>query len=83
MENLDNLLQNNREWAVAVSANDPEFFKLLANQQKPQYLWIGCSDSRVPALRSPLALSGASRRMQTPRSQSGKEGLNPLLTPAP
>jgi carbonic anhydrase len=155
MENLDNLLQNNREWAAAVSANDPEFFKLLANQQKPQYLWIGCSDSRVPANQitglapgeifvhrnvanvvaetdfnglavlqyavnvlkirhiiicghygcggvtaalenfrhgtpfsppsgpPPLALSGASRRMQTPRSQSGKEGLNPLLTPAP
>jgi len=49
MEPLDNLLQNNREWAESVHAADPGFFSRLANQQKPQYLWIGCSDSRVPA----------------------------------
>jgi carbonic anhydrase len=49
MEPLDNLLQKNREWAESVHAEDPGFFSRLANQQKPQYLWIGCSDSRVPA----------------------------------
>lgn len=49
MDDLENLLQSNRRWAATVNANDPEFFSKLANQQTPQYLWIGCSDSRVPA----------------------------------
>jgi len=43
------LLENNRTWARGVLAADPEFFVRLARQQSPQYLWIGCSDSRVPA----------------------------------
>ena len=46
---LDDLLRNNRQWARATVAQDPEFFTRLAHQQSPQYLWIGCSDSRVPA----------------------------------
>ncbi|MEI6177888.1 MAG: carbonate dehydratase [Verrucomicrobiota bacterium] len=49
MPDLHTLLQNNRDWADSISAHDPEFFRKLANQQSPQYLWIGCSDSRVPA----------------------------------
>jgi len=43
------LLENNRQWARAAVAADPEYFSRLAHQQSPQYLWIGCSDSRVPA----------------------------------
>lgn len=43
------LLQNNRTWAERVRQEDPEFFPRLATQQRPKYLWIGCSDSRVPA----------------------------------
>jgi carbonic anhydrase len=43
------LLENNRQWARAAVAKDPEYFSRLAHQQSPQYLWIGCSDSRVPA----------------------------------
>lgn len=43
------LLDNNRRWAVALNARDPEFFARLARQQRPEFLWIGCSDSRVPA----------------------------------
>ena len=43
------LLENNRRWARAAVAEDPEYFSRLAHQQSPQYLWIGCSDSRVPA----------------------------------
>ena len=43
------LLENNRKWARAAAAADPEYFTRLARQQSPQYLWIGCSDSRVPA----------------------------------
>ena len=43
------LLENNRKWARAATAADPEYFTRLARQQSPQYLWIGCSDSRVPA----------------------------------
>jgi carbonic anhydrase len=43
------LLQNNRDWSHAMRAEDPEFFSRLVAQQAPEYLWIGCSDSRVPA----------------------------------
>ena len=43
------LFENNRRWAEARRAADPEFFARLSNQQTPEYLWIGCSDSRVPA----------------------------------
>jgi len=46
---LDDLKDNNRRWAEGVVAADPGFFRRLENQQAPQYLWIGCSDSRVPA----------------------------------
>lgn len=49
MEGLRQLLANNRDWAERVSAENPDFFPTLANQQTPRYLWIGCSDSRVPA----------------------------------
>ncbi len=46
---LDQLFSNNREWAEAMVAKDANFFKRLVSQQAPEYLWIGCSDSRVPA----------------------------------
>ena len=46
---VQNLLENNRAWAAARLEADPDFFARLARQQKPRYLWIGCSDSRVPA----------------------------------
>jgi carbonic anhydrase len=46
---LDALFASNREWAHSVKTSDPLFFEKLAAQQNPEYLWIGCSDSRVPA----------------------------------
>jgi carbonic anhydrase len=46
---LDHLKANNRAWAKRKVAGDPGFFKRLVAQQAPEYLWIGCSDSRVPA----------------------------------
>lgn len=46
---LDHLKANNRAWAAAKTSADPDFFKRLLGQQAPEYLWIGCSDSRVPA----------------------------------
>jgi carbonic anhydrase len=46
---LDDLKANNRAWAARMISRDPDFFKRLERQQGPQYLWIGCSDSRVPA----------------------------------
>ena len=49
MPNLDDLLQRNRAWSVDLRDRDPDFFHRLADQQAPKYLWIGCSDSRVPA----------------------------------
>jgi carbonic anhydrase len=49
MRDLKNLLENNRAWAEGIKARDPEFFQTLARQQSPTYLWIGCSDSRMPA----------------------------------
>ena len=45
----EQLFQSNREWAAAITARDPVFFQTLAAQQSPEYFWIGCSDSRVPA----------------------------------
>ena len=49
MSGLDNLLTRNRAWATRITQADPEFFYRLAHQQSPHYLWIGCSDSRVPS----------------------------------
>jgi carbonic anhydrase len=49
MTDLDELLRNNRDWAEQVRREDPQFFERLSQQQAPKYLWIGCSDSRVPA----------------------------------
>ncbi|MBI5941592.1 MAG: carbonic anhydrase [Caulobacterales bacterium] len=46
---LDDLKDNNRNWSRKKTEVDPDFFKRLENQQSPEYLWIGCSDSRVPA----------------------------------
>jgi carbonic anhydrase len=46
---LEHLKTNNRAWAARMIAADPGFFRRLEGQQAPQYLWIGCSDSRVPA----------------------------------
>ncbi len=48
MRVLSNLFENNRNWAARMLASDPEFFDKLA-EQRPEHLWIGCSDSRVPA----------------------------------
>lgn len=48
-EKLEQLFDSNRNWAQSVKTSDPEFFEKLAAQQAPEYLWIGCSDSRVPA----------------------------------
>jgi carbonic anhydrase len=49
MDGLDELFRNNRAWAERIRRSDPRFFEKLAHQQSPRYLWIGCSDSRVPA----------------------------------
>lgn len=49
MKNLAQLFENNRVWAAEIRQKDPEFFLKLSRQQSPTYLWIGCSDSRVPA----------------------------------
>ncbi len=46
---IDDLLSRNRAWSVARSKADPDFFPRLARQQRPDYLWVGCADSRVPA----------------------------------
>jgi len=49
MKDLKRLLDQNRAWAENINASDPDFFPTLAKQQTPRFLWIGCSDSRVPA----------------------------------
>ncbi len=49
MRYLSHLFERNRAWAGSISQRDPEFFLKLSRQQSPSYLWIGCSDSRVPA----------------------------------
>lgn len=49
MRTLKKLIENNRNWATGIKSVDPNFFQNLSQQQSPEYLWIGCSDSRVPA----------------------------------
>jgi carbonic anhydrase len=49
MSSIQHLFDNNQQWADEIKKEDPNFFKNLSEQQKPEYLWIGCSDSRVPA----------------------------------
>jgi carbonic anhydrase len=49
MRGLQHLLDNNRAWSERIHRQDPDFFTKLSGQQSPEYLWIGCSDSRVPA----------------------------------
>lgn len=49
MKVLSHLFENNRQWAAGIRKVDPDFFGRLAKQQSPQFLWIGCADSRVPA----------------------------------
>lgn len=49
MKDIEQLLLNNKQWATKVSTKHPDFFPKLAKQQSPKFLWIGCSDSRVPA----------------------------------
>jgi carbonic anhydrase len=49
MSDLNELIERNRAWADRIKAQEPDFFSRLAGQQSPRYLWIGCSDSRVPA----------------------------------
>jgi len=49
MDSLTHLFAQNSSWAESIKRRDPDFFKKLSRQQTPEYLWIGCSDSRVPA----------------------------------
>jgi carbonic anhydrase len=58
MPTIQALLENNRAWAQAVSAEDPSFFQRLSAQQSPGYLWIGCADSRVPSTQLTGLLPG-------------------------
>jgi len=58
-DELSQLLENNRAWAAEIVERDPEFFARLSRQQNPEYLWIGCADSRVPANEIVGLLPGA------------------------
>lgn len=55
---MEDFFQKNREWVQSITAEDPEFFEKLSKQQNPEYLWIGCSDSRVPATQIAGMLPG-------------------------
>ena len=58
MKDLRELLESNRAWSEGIKAGDPDFFNALARQQSPRYLWIGCSDSRVPSTQLTGLLPG-------------------------
>jgi carbonic anhydrase len=58
MDDIEMLITNNRIWAAQMTAEDPAFFQRLSAQQAPAYLWIGCSDSRVPATELVQLLPG-------------------------
>ena len=49
MSKITEIFENNKSWSKRVHDTDPDFFLRLAKQQKPEILWIGCADSRVPA----------------------------------
>ena len=49
MNDIDQIFKNNEDWVSSIKASDNKFFERLGEQQNPEYLWIGCSDSRVPA----------------------------------
>lgn len=51
MNTIESLIDNNQRWSARIKEEDPAFFERLAQAQRPQFLWIGCSDSRVPAER--------------------------------
>jgi carbonic anhydrase len=50
MNRLNDLLARNKAWSTNIKESDPEFFNRLAHHQAPDFLWIGCSDSRVPSI---------------------------------
>src|SRR5215204_6394443 len=58
MDSLKNLLEKNKNWAERMKKNEPEFFEKLAGLQTPEYLWIGCSDSRITPATSIGLLPG-------------------------
>ena len=74
MGQLDHLFAQNRAWAEAIRARDPEFFPKLSRQQSPEYLWIGCSDSRVPANEIVNLLPGRAVRPPKHRQRRGAHG---------
>src|SRR3982751_443866 len=49
VHSLTELFESNRAWAARITAQEPDFFERLSHQQNPEFLWIGCADSRVPA----------------------------------
>lgn len=49
MSNFDKIMQNNKQWSEKKLADDQNYFKKHTDSQSPKYLWIGCSDSRIPA----------------------------------
>lgn len=58
-EAIADLLKNNKKWAMTVATQDPDFFVASGSEQSPDYLWIGCSDSRVPAEQITLMAPGS------------------------
>jgi carbonic anhydrase len=81
MRELKQLFDNNRAWASRIRTEDPEFFQKLSRQQAPQYFWIGCSDSRVPANQITGLLPGemfVHRNVANVVSSSDLNGLSTL-----
>ena len=72
---LQELFDNNRRWAEATEEREPGFFTRLLAQQAPQYLWIGCADSRVPA--NELARPAAGRAVRAPQRRQRGRALRP------
>lgn len=58
MKSLENLLEQNKQWAESMTEDDPAFFEKLTEMQKPEFLWIGCSDSRITPVSSVGLLPG-------------------------
>lgn len=77
------LSPHNRQWAASMVSEDPEFFDRLLHQQNPDYLWIGCSDSRVPVCAFPLWIRPTGRPTRAPRRARTRRTYAPSSVPHP
>ena len=79
MKFLPKLFENNRAWAEQRKLEDPQYFERLSRTQTPEYLWIGCADSRVPA--NEIVVSDPASFLSTAISPTSRRLWTPMFSP--